>query len=188
MPEFTVRTFSDRAGRQRWYDENVRNLHERMRTNRHCTGLYLEHWILGSLASGTGKTTLFVAYDAADPKFPLAGIAGVEVRSDSMHVEVLCSWIKGAGRKLMREVELAAYLLGKKAVDLVSVPRAAGFYRKIGFVRGPYGVSPARRNAARKRFKATFPRDPGNAWQKEYYLSDPNERRDYLPKYHKRVR
>lgn len=186
MVLFHIEQYVDPVARARWYDKHIRNLH--VMTGRHCSNLPVEEWILESLAPDTPPKILFVAHDFAYASRPIVGIACVEVRRDSLYVDLLCSFVRGAGRELMVEVQLRAFLDGKKVVDLVAVNQVAGFYRKIGFARGPVGVSPARRNVAKKRFQNVKKWFDKNAFENQYYPSNENEKKHNMPKYHKRVR
>jgi hypothetical protein len=70
----------------------------------------------------------------------IIGIVIGSLRQNSVFVDVIISKKKGTGRALMEAVVEYGAAHGKHGVELTSTPEAHGFYKRIGFRRGPLGI------------------------------------------------
>ena len=64
----------------------------------------------------------------------LRGIAFIQVRQNSVYVDVICA--SGVGRDILQETFNYAKSKGKKYVTLSALSHVIGYYRKFGFIHG----------------------------------------------------
>ncbi len=62
------------------------------------------------------------------------GIAFIQVRKNSVYVDVICA--SGVGKQVLEETFKYAKSKGKKYVTLSALSHVIGYYRKVGFVHG----------------------------------------------------
>lgn len=122
-------------------------------------GQYLNMWI-GDYLVRYGNTQKFdrskfmvLATQRATGK--IVGAAGVILRRKTVYVDFICSTVKTVGSRMMHLIERIGKRRGKTGVELVSAPKATGFYTKRGYRRGPLSKTDATRSAAVKRYKNT---------------------------------
>ena len=129
---------------------------------------------------------LFTARDGSTGL--VVGSACCLVRPKTIYVAYICSVKPGVGRALMHMISEEAVRIRKPYVELVSVENAIGFYKKLGFVRGPIDNTPDRQREARLsavQLKAVGRLNNHN--MKKKYLNNTDEAPSSLPKYHKIV-
>ena len=123
---------------------------------------WVAHYFLRFLKTGKVEKKKFILIVQRKNSPEIVGLAGCVVRPETIFIDFICSGQSGInlGKKMMHEIARTARLLGKKGVDLVSLPGAIPFYTKLGFRRGPStarGVSPESkqiRSLASRRFHA----------------------------------
>jgi N-acetylglutamate synthase-like GNAT family acetyltransferase len=73
------------------------------------------------------------------PNGNIYGFALIEfdIKNDSVHIDVICSHygVRGAGEKLIKEVEIICNKVHLNQIYLTSVDTAITFYEKYGFVK-----------------------------------------------------
>lgn len=129
---------------------------------RECQGIgnYMELWIMEYfqwIRNGGPTSTKFMVY--ATVAGELCGLAGCVVRPESIYIDFMCSIKKGMGTMMLERIQREGVRLGKRGVELVSVPDAVRFYTRQGFKRGP--LPHTRTNTdEKKRFRIVQRFDP----------------------------
>lgn len=85
---------------------------------------------------GDVERVLFFAIERGS----IVGMSIGTLRPHTVFVDVIVSKKKGAGKALMEAALEFGHQHGKRGVELTSTPEAHGFYKRIGFRRGPLGI------------------------------------------------